>query len=318
MDFGKLHNISKVNFSMPEEPIENEQVLKSALSHAVLPDMNQHLKPQTSNLNVYIGCTGWYMKEWQGTVYPTKAKTRDYVHYYGQQFNTVELNTTHYRIPTLDEAQKWRDETPEDFRFAPKMLQAVSHSKDLGYGTGLTANFIENILHLNNRLGITFLQLPPTFGHNQLKILEVYLRKVAHILPLAIEVRNEELIAEKAYFNTYCQLLENYKVTTVITDVSGRRDVLHLRLTTPHVLIRFVGNNLHPTDFTRVDAWVEKIKYWYEIGLQSVYFFSHQPDNIQAPIIAKYFFDKLSDVIKINGRCYQPVIEKKDGQMSLF
>ena len=305
MDFGKLHNITNVNFLMPNEPIENENVLKQT-------------RDTKTPLLVYIGCTGWYMKEWNGTVYPTKAKVADYVHYYGQQFNTIELNTTHYHIPTLKEVTKWHDETPEDFRFAPKMLQEVSHSKDLGYGTGLTANFIENILHLENRLGITFLQLPPTFGYNQLKILDVYLRKVAPLLPLAIEVRNEELFAEKIYFNTFCQLLENYKVTTVITDVSGRRDVLHLRLTTPHVMIRFVGNNLHPTDFTRVDAWVEKIKYWQENGLQSVYFFSHQPDNIQSPIIARYFFDKLSTATNINGRCYQPIIEKTDGQMKLF
>ena len=324
MDFGKLHNISKVNFSMPDEPIENEIVLKSdkwQLASDKLELTTNHL-PLTSIKNVYIGCTGWYVKEWHGTVYPSKIKTSDYVQYYGKQFNTVELNTTHYRIPTLEEVRKWREQTPLDFRFAPKMLQAVSHSKDLGYGTGLTANFIENILHLENKLGITFLQLPPTFGYHQLKILETYLKKVAHLLPLAIEVRNENLFAQKEYSDSFFQLLEHYKVSTVITDVSGRRDVLHLRLTTPNVLIRFVGNNLDTSDYKRVDAWVEKINYWFELGLQTVYFFSHQPDNIQSPIIARYFYDKLmasmSGKFKINARCYQPVIEKTDGQMSLF
>ncbi len=319
MEFGKLYNLTGIDFTFPEEPAENEKILKISDFGFRISESMENPKSEIRNpKSIYVGCTGWYMKEWLGTVYPAKAKSQDFVHYYGQQFNTVELNTTHYRIPSLDEVKKWRDETHDDFRFAPKMLQTVSHAKDLGYGTGLTANFIENILHLENRLGITFLQLPPTFGYNQLKILETYLSKVAHILPLAVEIRNEDLIGDKEKFNIFCQLLENYKVSTVITDVSGRRDVLHLRLTTPHVLVRFVGNNLHPSDFARVDAWVEKIKYWFEKGLQSVYFFSHQPDNIQSPIMARYFFEKLSEKIKINGRCYKPIIEKPDAQMKLF
>jgi hypothetical protein len=56
-------------------------------------------------------------------------------------------------------------------------------------------------------------------------------------------------------------------------------------------VIRFVGNNLHGTDYSRVDAWVERIVLWLESGLREVYFFSHEPDNLFAPELAQYVHD---------------------------
>jgi hypothetical protein len=61
--------------------------------------------------------------------------------------------------------------------------------------------------------------------------------------------------------DTYQQMLES-GVGTVITDVAGRRDVLHMRLTTPVAFISFVTNSLHPKDYVRADAWVETNKTW--------------------------------------------------------
>ena len=56
----------------------------------------------------------------------------------------------------------------------------------------------------------------------------------------------------------------------VITDTAGRRDCVHQRLTTPFAFIRFVGNNLHPTDYSRMDDWVERIQEWFDQGLERV------------------------------------------------
>ena len=78
-----------------------------------------------------------------------------------------------------------------------------------------------------------------------------------------------------------------------MTDVSGRRDVLHMRLTTSTAFIRFVGNDLDATDFSRIDAWIERLKTWFEAGLHEVYFFTHEPDNLTAPHLARYFFEKM-------------------------
>jgi uncharacterized protein YecE (DUF72 family) len=81
-----------------------------------------------------------------------------------------------------------------------------------------------------------------------------------------------------------------------MTDVAGRRDVLHLRLTTPILMLRFVGNDLHPTDYQRVKAWVQRIAEWRDLGLQTVYFFAHEPDNNSAPDLARFFMEEMNRV----------------------
>jgi uncharacterized protein YecE (DUF72 family) len=288
MDFGKLTNISNVNFSLPIDSPETVRVLRGATARVGLP-------------RVYVGCTGWSMKDWCGWVYPKGCKPVDYLKYYGQQFNTIELNTTHYRTPTFADIKKWYDQTPADFRFAPKMLQTVSHSKNLGYGTGLTGQFCEAILGLEEKLGVCFMQLPEYFKAADLPIFEKYCRKMPKSVPFSVELRGTEWFnahkngenAPPQYQNDFFNILEENNISTVITDVSGRRDVLHQRLTTPTAIIRFVGNDLHPTDYLRLDEWVERLKTWFEMGLHDVYFFTHEPDNLDAPHLSKYFQEKI-------------------------
>jgi uncharacterized protein YecE (DUF72 family) len=314
MEFGKLTNISAVNFTLPEDDPATARILKAASPRIGLP-------------RVYIGCTGWAMKDWCGWVYPKACKSSDYLKYYGQQFNTIELNTTHYRTPNYADIRKWYDQTPADFRFAPKMLQTVSHAKNLGYGTGLTGQFCEAILALEEKLGVCFMQMPEYFNGSNLPIFEKYITKVPKNLPFSVEIRgtewfnSEKLDNERTpqYKRDFFKILEENEVSTVITDVSGRRDVLHQRLTTPTAIIRFIGNDLDPTDFSRLDAWVERLKKWFEMGLHEVYFFTHQPDNFNSPRIAKYLQEQIE--AKFSAILRGPIFlepEQKTGQISLF
>jgi uncharacterized protein YecE (DUF72 family) len=317
MDFGKLTNISSVNFTLPPDDPETARILRGASPRVGLP-------------RVYVGCTGWAMKDWCGWVYPKSCKSSDYLKYYGQQFNTIELNTTHYRTPSFADIEKWRDQTPADFRFAPKMLQTVSHTKNLGYGTGLTGQFCEAILALEEKLGVCFMQLPEYFNATNLPIFEKYITKLPKSVPFSVEIRGSEWFnAQEAppvkagqapqYINDYYRILEENKVSTVITDVSGRRDVLHQRLTTPTAIVRFIGNDLHPTDYTRLDEWVQRLKTWFEMGLHEVYFFTHEPDNLSAPRIAQYFQEQIEASFPAILRGPKFIDDEQIlGQMSLF
>jgi hypothetical protein len=80
----------------------------------------------------------------------------------------------------------------------------------------------------------------------------------------------------------------------VITDTSGRRDCAHMNLTVPKAFIRYVGNSLHATDYTRVDAWVKRMKYWLDNGLQELYFFMHMHDEATSPELTVYLVDKMN------------------------
>ncbi|MBR9921172.1 MAG: DUF72 domain-containing protein [Bacteroidetes bacterium] len=302
MKFGKLENIDQVDFSLPPQPAGNK---------AILDDL-----PHT-DCRVYIGCTGWSMKEWVGKVYPPGTKTADFMQAYTRQFNTIEFNTTHYRIPETATVDKWREKSADDFRFCPKIPQSISHSGQLGADDPKLNLFCERIQGLDEKLGCCFIQLPPYFNLEKLPFLERFLGLFPQEIPLAVEVRHETFF-EPDVGEALFKLLEKYDRTAVITDVAGRRDVLHMRLTNERSMVRFVGNGLHPTDYQRIDEWVEVIKNWATDGLREIYFFGHEPDNVLAPDICLYLFEKLQNQPGISVRGPR-LRDKQDGQqISLF
>lgn len=305
MKFGKLPDISNVVFSLPNEPEENQTILSN------FPKKNTPPK-------IYIGCTGWSMKEWVGKVYPPKTPAKDYLKHYAKQFNTIELNTTHYRIPSEANIEKWKNESTDDFRFCPKIPQVISHSSDLGANNNALDNFCKNILLLEEKLGCCFMQLPPYFGIDRLAILEHFLKRFPNKIRLAIELRHESIFSNKKNQKEVAELLKKYNIAWVNTDVAGRRDVLHLQLTTDIAMIRFVGNDLHPTDYQRIDEWVQKLKKWSEQGLSEIYFFPHEPDNILAPDLSLYLTEKLQKHFEVITRGPKFYDENDGKQMSLF
>lgn len=303
MKFGKLPSIENVNFSLPIPPKETAKVLAQVKATQEKPE-------------AYIGCTGWSMKEWVGRVYPTGTKAADYLKHYVNQFNTIELNTTHYRIPTISTVKKWVTTAPDDFRFCPKIFQRISHSKDLGLSSTDIIDTQESFQHFEDRMGCCFMQLPPFFGADRIGMIERFLNQFPTTIPLAIELRHESWYEEETQSAEIYQLLESKNVATVITDVAGRRDILHQRLTNDICMVRFVGNGLHPTDYTRIDDWVQQLKKWFESGLQKVYFFTHEPDNLLAPELALYMTQQMEEHCDVITR--GPKFFKDDGEQGVL
>jgi hypothetical protein len=73
-----------------------------------------------------------------------------------------------------------------------------------------------------------------------------------------------------------------------------------MHLTIPKVFIRFVGNSLHPTDYTRTDEWIERTKCWLDKGLKELYFFMHMHDEAYSPELTVYLVDKLNAACNLN------------------
>ena len=284
MDFGKLPSVDYVDFSLPPEPSQNATVLEA-------------LPPRLGPPAIYLGATGYNMKAWAGRWSPAGAKDKAFLEYYCRQFNTIEHNTTHYRIPDAATVARWRDETPADFRYCPKIPQTISHARDLGLSGREIQLFTDAIRDLGDRLGCCFIQLPPHFNTRQLPVLARFLEAFPADIPLAVEARHASFFQPTLPAEDFFNLLHTHGVSTVITDVAGRRDVCHLRLTTGTVLIRFVGNSLHPTDFSRIDEWAGRLAHWFGQGLHRAYFFCHEPDNLLAPDLALYAGQVFSDAI---------------------
>lgn len=316
MDFGKLKDITKVNFALPPESPHNTQLL-AKLKRA-----------EGEKVRIYVGCTGWAMKEWVGKTYPLGAKSTDFLKHYGLQFNTIELNTTHYHTPSVATIRAWAAAVPPDFRFCPKLLQSISHSPDLGINNAETLAFLDTIRFFENKLGNCFMQLPPFFKWQHLNSLEQFFTKFQqafnNAIPFSVEIRHESWFESPKYSDIFFQLLKNFGISTVITDVAGRRDVLHQRLTSSIALVRFVGNatpeTLHETDKKRIDEWVNQLKIWIDKGLKAVYFFTHQPDNLLAPELADYTCQKMTTIFDKNDIILRGVkfFDTQPPQMRLF
>lgn len=303
MKFGKLLDISKVDFSMPQD-------------HELTTNLLNSLPPNPNPLEVFFGCTGFSMKEWVGTVYPPKTKSRDFLKHYSKQFNTIEFNTTHYRIPKPETVEKWKANAEEGFLFCPKILQTISHSGDLGMSKESLNWFCDSIYRLDEKLGCCFMQMPPYWKPDRLAILERYLSQFPREINLAIELRHPDWFSSPDALLPLSDLLKAYNAPTVITDVAGRRDVLHQLLTTDTAMIRFVGNGLAPSDYKRVDDWVVRLKDWAAQGLKRVYFFMHQPDNLKSPEMVLYLVQQLNKELGLSLK--PPVYGFGSAQTSLF
>ncbi len=104
----------------------------------------------------------------------------------------------------------------------------------------------------------------------------------------------------------------------MITDVAGRRDVLHMRLTAPIAFIRFVSNGLHPKDYQRADAWAERIAAWAAKGLQELYFFVHSPDEQTSPEMMAYVIGRFNEKLGAGLRLPNLVNGGEAANLSLF
>jgi uncharacterized protein YecE (DUF72 family) len=278
MDFGKLAAFSEVDFTFKEDNDFNTIALK-----------------KTNEIpNIYVGPPIWSNREWLGKIYPTKAKEAEFLYYYSQQFNTIELNVTHYQIPNPNTINRWKESSATGFKFCPKFPQSISHERQLIGCEAITNQFCESISALGNKLGRTFLQLNQGFDLRRFKVLEAYLKTIPSDFPVNIEFRHPSWFQDIIGWQETLSMLHSRQIGTVMSDVAGRRDVLHLALSNDTFMLRFVGNELHQTDFTRIDAWVQKIKKWLQDGLKTAYIFVHCGENTLAPELANYWIEALN------------------------
>lgn len=282
MQFGKVETVEGIDLSLPSDHSETVKILGS--------------KPGVKSLKIAVGCAKWNKTDLKN-FYPKGVK--DELTYYSSQFNSIELNATFYQAYGPDQFEKWYEKTPKGFQFFPKIPQTISHLKRLNDVKLLTEEFCNSAAHLQEKLGMIFLQLHDNFKPKDFDRLEKFVKEFPKGIPLAVELRNTEWVTNKAEADRVCELFKKYKVTNIIVDTAGRRDLIHMRLTTPTAFVRYVGAN-HPTDYSRLDPWVKRIVKWHKAGLRELYFFIHQNHEVESPLISAYFIKELNAALKMD------------------
>ena len=282
MEFGKVFPalLDDVDFSLPPEPANNKLILLGKKKH----------EPQ-----VYIGCAKWGRKEWIGKLYPKGTKEINFLSEYVKHYNSIELNATHYKIYGPDAIAKWQSNAiGKDFKFCPKVPQLISHYSNFNNTDALTTAFLEGILAFKENLGPIFLQVSESYSPNRKENLFKYLDSLPSDLQFFLEVRHPAWFADKGLYKELIDTLTRLNIGAVITDTAARRDCAHMNLSIPKTFIRYVGNSLHKTDYIRIDAWINRIKYWLDNGLQELYFFMHMHNETTSPELTIYLVDQLN------------------------
>lgn len=280
MKFGKVDNPELVDFSLP-------------LDHPDTKTLLQKQQSATEKPKLFVGFPTWN-KAKLANFYP--RGTKDELVYYSSQFNAIELNATFYRIFPKAQFEKWRDKTPDDFVFFPKVVQNISHWQRLKDTENVVTEMLYAIEGLEHKLGRVFLQTHNNFSPNDFSRVVEFVEKWPKSIPLAMEFRHTDWYSDKSVAEDLFQLLESNQISNIITDTAGRRDLLHMRLTTPSVFVRFTAAN-HTSDFQRLDDWIEKLANWVDLGLKEIDFFIHQNAEKENPLLASYFIEKINNKI---------------------
>ena len=288
MEFGRVDEqlLDTIDFSLPAEPAFNKTVLSGKA---------------VRDAKVYLGCAKWGRTEWVGKIYPPKTKEKDFLQHYVHHYNSIELNATHYKVYGEVGTRKWAEKAKGmDFKFCPKMYQGITHRGSLKGKDFITNEFFRGIVGFGEYLGPIFVQVSDTFSPKRKTELFDSMASLPKDLQYFLEVRHPAWFSKPDIQKEMFETLTSLNMGAVITDTAGRRDCAHMHLTIPKAFIRYVGNSLHPSDYTRTDVWVERIRYWLDHGLQELYFFMHMHDEATSPELTVYLVDKMNKECGLN------------------
>jgi uncharacterized protein YecE (DUF72 family) len=221
---------------------------------------------------VRIGCSGWNYAHWRnGVFYPPRCPQRLWLDYYARHFDTVELNATFYRLPRIEAAERWVEETPAGFLFAVKVSRYLTHVKRLRETGQHLALLLERTLPLlrSGKLGPLLWQLPPTFRRDDER-LGAALAEFPPELRHAVEFRHASWFAPEVM-----TLLRERNVALVIADRPEIHAFQTRELTADYTYLRFHSGsrgergNYSPGE---LDEWAARIRGWAERGDVFAYF----------------------------------------------
>lgn len=272
------------------------------------------LQTEIGVTDLKLGCPVWACADWRGSLYGARTPPRDFLSEYAKVFPAVEGNSTFYALPPAHCVSRWREETPHDFRFCFKFPMTISHRLMLRHCASETSEFLNRMAPMRDRLGPMMLQLGPRFGPQSLDVLDRYLSELSGEFKYAVEVRHPDFFGDPLAEASLNQLLRQRGVDRVLFDsrcvhaaavhdastraAVSRKPMLPLRTQSSgeRPIVRFVGQNACEPAREYLRDWIEPVQNWLDNG-KSVYFFTHTPDDMNAPGLARMFQEMLGPVI---------------------
>lgn len=233
--------------------------------------------------NIRIGTSGFHYKHWVGPFYPPKTPPGKMLEYYIQHLDTLELNNSFYRLPTIEAFESWRNSTPEGFVFAVKASRFITHNKKLKDPENAIDNLLPRAEHLRKKLGPILFQLPPKWKVNTDR-----LNDLLDILPrehrYAFEFRELSWMTPEV-----CRILRKFNAGFCIYELAGYNTPLEITADFSYIRLHGPTNGKYQGSYSkhRLEEWARWIEQQSK-SLKAVYVYF---DNDQAGYAAQNALD---------------------------
>jgi uncharacterized protein YecE (DUF72 family) len=163
-----------------------------------------------------VGTSGWQYSHWRGVFYPEDVKSKDWLRFYTERLDTLELNVTFYRQVRQSTFEKWHDETPPGFLFSVKMSRFITHLKRLKVEAESVNRFLEDVRVLKEKLGVILIQLPPSLKFDR-PLMADFFALLDPALRYTVEARNKTFISDDCF-----SMLRERNIAWCIAESAGR------------------------------------------------------------------------------------------------
>ncbi|HZS05147.1 MAG TPA: DUF72 domain-containing protein [Blastocatellia bacterium] len=169
------------------------------------------------NAPVHIGAQGWNYDDWVGPFYPRGTRGADYLDVYVKAFDTVEIDSSFYAIPSEQSVKSWRARAPAGFTYSLKLTQEITHQNRLTESGDVLARFCERARAMGDRLALILIQMPPDFSPRSMGALGKFLPLLPADLRFAIEFRDRGWLGGDTV-ERVLELLTAHRVALALTD----------------------------------------------------------------------------------------------------
>ena len=223
-----------------------------------------------------IGCSGWQYRDWRGPVYPPELRAREWFPYYAARFDTVELNSTFYRLPDVKTVEQWARVAPPGFVYALKLGAFGSHRMKLRDAASWLPNHVDRATRLGAALGPTLVQLPPRWRRN-VERLDEFLSAAPGAMRWAVELREPSWLHDDVF-----ALLSRHGAALCIHDLLPRHP---WERTTDWTYVRFHGPDALHAKYQgrygarRLSSRADRLAGWIDEGVDVYAYFNNDYDG---------------------------------------
>lgn len=187
--------------------------------------------------NIYIGTSGWSYAHWKELFYPKGVRQKDWLRYYTNFFDCVEINGSFYRLLSIETVEQWAQTVPEDFVFCPKMSRYLSHMKKLRDPEDPLHRFFTVFEPMRKQMGPVLVQLPPLLKYYKDVAERFYyvLKTEYPLYEFVLEVRDKSWLCAESI-----ELLSRNNIGLVIAQ-SGYLFPYSEMITATNIYVRFHG-----------------------------------------------------------------------------